>query len=108
MVLREATVGPLLGTKRVSTAAIEIISMGRPRASAVIWLKAVSSPCPISVEEERMETRPSASPSRPTTDARYASPPPVKPQPCMITEKPTPFLTGSSPALWSANASRFS
>jgi hypothetical protein len=59
----------------------------------------VSLPWPISVEAASTSTRPSARVRTPVTEARWSSPLPVKPQPCMNTEKPTPFLMGPGPAL---------
>ena len=74
-------------------------STGACRASAATWVKTVLAPCPISVEAARTRTWPSAVPSRAATELSIVSPLPVNPPPCMNTEKPTPRLTGSSPAL---------
>ena len=53
MQVREATVGPLSGTRPVSGGAISTNSAGTPRASPTIWAKMVTVPWPISVDAER-------------------------------------------------------
>ncbi len=68
--VRDATVGPLLGTSRVSGVATSTSSQDTPSASAAICAKMVLVPWPISVLAASTRTRPSAVPSAPTIDAR--------------------------------------
>ena len=58
--VREATVGPLLGTTEVSWRTTSTSSNGIPSRSATIWANTVRIPWPISVWSERTRTRPSA------------------------------------------------
>ena len=54
MQVREATVGPLSGTRAVSGSATSTRSTGIPSASATIWASVVRVPWPISVLPTRM------------------------------------------------------
>ena len=54
MQVREATVGPLSGTRAVSGSATSTRSSGQPSASATIWASVVRVPWPISVLPTRM------------------------------------------------------
>ena len=95
MVVREATVGPLLGTRAVSGKGQLTRERSRPSPSAASWLKTVNAPWPISVELTRTMPpgRPGASQSR-SIAARAlmrASPSPVKAAPCAKKETPMPY-----------------
>ena len=96
--LREATVGPLLGTTEVSWRTTSTSSNGIPSRSATIWAKTVRIPWPISVWSERARTRPSAVSSTAAMLARYFSPPPVKPAPCQPIATPIPGALRAPPA----------
>jgi hypothetical protein len=95
MHVRDATVGPLSGTIDVSGCAISTASTGTPSVSAAICAKIVLVPWPISVFDDSTRTRPSEAASSTTTEARWSSPDPVKPAPCMKLARPIPFLTRS-------------
>ena len=108
--VRDATVGPLLGTSRVSGWPTSTSSYPTPRASAAICAKMVLVPWPISVlaaEHAQASLRPW--PPRPTTDARCFSPDPVKPVPCRKRRQAHPAPHRVSPARSpSAKRARFS
>ena len=109
MVLREATVGPLLGTSPGVRVGHAHQVGGDAQGLADDLGEDGPLPWPISVEAASTCTRPSGRAFQaPVTEARRVSPEPVKPQPCMNTEKPTPRFTGPGPALRAGKAARFS
>ena len=81
MVVREATVGPLLGTRAVSGSPMTTSSGAKPSRSAAICVNTVSVPCPISIFALSTSTRPSGSPATWSREFRCTSPPPVNPAP---------------------------
>ncbi len=95
--VREATVGPLFGTRPVSGWTISIESKSRPSVSAAICEKIVFVPWPISVLAASIFTLPSAVASADTTDCKKTSPEPVKPAPCMKVAKPMPRFFAKRP-----------
>ena len=80
MQVRDATVGPLSGTRAVSGCATSTVSYGTPSASATICASIVRVPCPISVLATRIRT-PAGVVSSAAREASITSPLPVNPEP---------------------------
>ena len=89
MVVRDATVGPLSGTRAVSARATSTASTGRPSTSATICAWTVRAPWPISVLAVRMRTPRRVSSSE-AFDASFTSPAPVNPHPWKKRDRPMP------------------
>src|SRR4051812_45608515 len=71
MTVREATVGPVLGTRAVSGVAITTSAGENPAASAAIFVKTVLVPWPISVLAARISIFPSGRPATFSREFRY-------------------------------------
>ena len=91
MTVREATVGPLLGTIDVSIGASSTSAGSRPSTSATIMGMTVLVPWPISVLAMSSRITPSAPSSTPAVLAIFCSPRPVKPAPCQAMAIPMPL-----------------
>ena len=96
IVLREATVGPVSGTRDVSGRTTSTASGSTPSASATTWARTVRAPWPISVVAASARMAPSAVSSTVATLARCASPDPVNPAPCQPSAIPMPEAERSS------------
>ena len=81
IVVREATVGPELGTSPVSGGANTRSSISSPPAAAAICGKTTAHPWPMSVIAVSTSMRPSSSKRTVTGDCIFRSPWPVKPAP---------------------------
>ncbi len=81
MVVRDATVGPELGTRAVSASATVTSSGARPSRAAASSVNTVSVPWPISMLALNTSTLPSGRPATRTRDWSATSPPPVNPAP---------------------------
>ena len=98
IVVRDATVGPLSGTRDVSCGATSTASLGTPSASATSCGRTVFAPWPISVDDVSTRIRPSVVSSIPAALASRVSPPPVNPAPCQPSARPIPDATWPGPA----------
>ncbi len=102
--VREATVGPELGTIEVSCGAISTASMSTSSSPATSCGKIVLVPCPISVEAVRIRIRPSPVISRLATEPIFSSPEPVNPAPCQPSARPIPRATRAPAGLAARSA----
>ena len=99
--VRDATVGPLLGTRAVSASATTTSSGVRPSRAAASAVKTVIVPCPISMFADSTSMRPSGRPATSTREESITSPLPVKPAPWWKVAMPMPRRV-VPPALFAA------
>ncbi len=107
MTVRDATVGPLSGTSRVSGTATSTSVSASPSRSATICANTVFVPWPMSVLAASTRTRPSGVSSSAAREASFTSPEPVKPEPWKNVASPRPRRAAPGRAFACACSARF-